>query len=308
MHAPQARIDWEDLRLVLAVREAGTLTGAARRLGVDHSSAFRRLGALEKRLGVRLFERARDGYAPTPAGEATVASARRMLEDLSELERRLAGEDLRPSGSIRVTTTDSLVDFLAPLFGAFRAAHPQIAVELAVANAFFTLTRRDADVAIRPAAEAPEALAGRRVTSLATALYAAPAYVARNADRALEEHDWIGLDESLAHLGSARWMQARISPARIVARSSSVLALRSLARGALGVAPLPCYLGDEDETLVRVQAAPIAEMESALWLLVHPDLRRVARIRAFLGFAAEWIEARRARLEGRAVSQEAKAI
>ena len=101
----QSRIGWEDLRLVRAVGEAGTLTGAARRLGVDHSTAFRRLGALEERLGVRLFERARNGYAPTPAGEATLAAAERILGDLGELERRIAGEDLRPSGTVRVTTT-----------------------------------------------------------------------------------------------------------------------------------------------------------------------------------------------------------
>lgn len=170
LHLSQGEIGWQDLRLVLAIGEAGTLTAAARRLGVDHSTAFRRLGALETRLGVRLFERARDGYAPTPAGEAAIAGARQLLEKLDELERRLAGEDLRPSGVVRVTTTDTLLDLLAPLVAAFRTAHPQIVVELVAAQAFFTLTRRDADVAIRPAATAPEGLAGRRIATIATAL------------------------------------------------------------------------------------------------------------------------------------------
>jgi DNA-binding transcriptional LysR family regulator len=295
----QGQIRWEDLRLVRAIGEAGALTGAARRLGIDHSTAFRRLGALEARLGVRLFARARDGYTPTPAGEATVAAAERMLADLADLERRLAGEDLRPSGTVRVTTTDTLLDFLAPLFASFRAAHPEITVEIVAANAFLTLTRRDADVAIRPAAAAPENLVGRRVAGLATALYAAPEYVARHADRSdLRSHDWISPDESLAHLGSAKWIQSEVPPERIVCRGNSLLALRAAARGGMGVAPLPCYLADPDPALRRVHP-PLLEMESALWLLTHPDLRRVTRIRALLDFVSGWLIDRRQLIEGR---------
>src|SRR5690606_31778056 len=112
--------------------------------------------------------------------------------------------------------------------------------------------------------------------------------------------DWIGLEESLAHLGSARWMQEKIPAPRIMVRSNSVLGLHALARSGLGVAPLPCYLGDPDPLLVRVHE-PLPEMASALWLLVHPDLRRVARIRAFMSFAAEWIGARSALIEGRSL-------
>ena len=293
----QGHISWDDLRLVSAVGEAGTLTGAARKLGVDHSTAFRRLGALEVRLGVRLFERARDGYAPTPAGEATIAAAGRMLADLGDLEQRLAGEDLRPAGAVRMTTTDTLLDFLAPLLAAFRAAHPEITVEIVAANAFFTLTRRDADVAIRPAAAAPENLVGRRIATLATALYAAPDYLARRSHEDLRRHDWVAPDDSLGHLGSAKWMQAEIPAERVVVRANSLLALRAAARAGLGIASLPCYLADPDPALARVRA-PLPEMASALWLLTHPDLRRVARIRAFLDFAADWLASRRALIEG----------
>ncbi len=292
-------IGLEDLQLARAIGEAGTLAGAARRLGVDHSTAFRRLGALEKRLGVRLFERARDGYTPTPAGEAAIATATSLLEGLAALERQLAGEDLRPSGVVRITTTDTLVDFVAPGLAAFRSAHPEITLELVAANAFFTLTRRDADVAIRPSLAVPDHLVGRRLAAIAMAPYAAPAYLAgRGETRSLEAHDWLGLDESLAHLGASTWMGQHVPPERIVFRSSSLLALQAAARAGLGVAPLPCYLGDADTALSRLGPA-IPEMASALWLLTHPDLRRVARVRAFLGFMAPWLEQRRELLEGK---------
>lgn len=291
-------IGLEDLRLVRAIGEAGTLAGAARGLGVDHSTAFRRLGALEKRLGVRLFERARDGYTPTPAGEAAIATASSMLESLVTLERQLAGEDLRPSGVVRITTTDTLVDFIAPGLAAFRAAHPEIALELVAANAFFTLTRRDADVAIRPSLTVPDHLVGRRLATIAMAPYAAPAYLAdRGRTRSFDALDWLGLDESLAHLGASAWMRKHVPPERVIFRSSSLLALQAAARAGHGVAPLPCYMGDADPGLSRLGSV-IVEMASALWLLTHPDLRRVARIRAFLDFMAPWLEERRALLEG----------
>ncbi len=291
-------IGLEDLRLVRAIGEAGTLAGAARGLGVDHSTAFRRLGALEKRLGVRLFERARDGYTPTPAGEAAIATASSMLESLVTLERQLAGEDLRPSGVVRITTTDTLVDFIAPGLAAFYAAHPEITLELVAANAFFTLTRRDADVAIRPSLTVPDHLVGRRLATIAMAPYAAPAYLAdRGRTRSFDALDWLGLDESLAHLGASAWMRKHVPPERVIFRSSSLLALQAAARAGHGVAPLPCYMGDADPGLSRLGSV-IVEMASALWLLTHPDLRRVARIRAFLDFMAPWLEERRALLEG----------
>jgi DNA-binding transcriptional LysR family regulator len=134
------------LRLLITIGAASSLTAAARRLKIDHSTAFRRLAAMERRLGVRFFERARDGYTPTPAGETAIATASHVIEALDELERRLAGQDMRPSGVVRVTTTDTLIELLAPMLAAFRAAHGGITLEIVAANPFFTLTRRDADV------------------------------------------------------------------------------------------------------------------------------------------------------------------
>jgi DNA-binding transcriptional LysR family regulator len=287
----------EDLRLLITIGAASSLTAAARRLKIDHSTAFRRLAAMEQRLGVRFFERARDGYTPTPAGETAIATASHVVAALDELERRLAGQDTRPSGVVRVTTTDTLIEPLAPMLAAFRAAHAAITLEVVAANPFFTLTRRDADVAIRPAVKAPEELVARRIGGIATALYASTAYLTERRDTPLALHNWLAPDESLAHLASARWLRNHIPAERIVASGNSLLFLCAAARAGLGVAPLPCYLGDADPSLQRI-SAPIPEMAASLWLITHPDLRRVARVRALLDFAADFLRMRRGAFEG----------
>jgi DNA-binding transcriptional LysR family regulator len=287
----------DDLRLVRAIGAAGTLTGAARGLKVDHSTAFRRLCAIEVRLGAKLFERARDGYTPTPAGEMVIAAGERILAELVDLERRLAGEDLRPSGIVRLTTTDTLVDVIAPALAALKTEHPGITVELIVANTFFTLTRREADIALRPAAAAPEGLAGRRLATVATAPYASAAYLDRCGRKPLREYDWLGFEDSLGHLRSARWVAANLPEERIVFRADSLLALRSAAVGGFGVAALPCYLADPAAELRRV-TTPLPDMEGSLWLLTHPDLRKVARVRTVLDFMADALSRQRGLIEG----------
>jgi DNA-binding transcriptional LysR family regulator len=295
----QDALGLDDLRLIRAIGAAGSLTGAARRLRVDHSTAFRRLGIIEKRVGARLFERARNGYTPTAAGELAIAATTNILSDLDDLERRLAGEDLRPSGIVRVTTTDTLLELIGPILAALRSERPEIMVELVVDNAFFNLTRRDADVAIRPMTSAPDHLVGRRIASVATALYAAPEYLARQRDATgLSAHAWIGFEESLSHLRSAKWVDANIDRSRVVYRANSVLALQVAARSGMGVAALPCYLADPDSGLRRLRP-PLADMEVSLWLLTHPDLRRVARVRTVLDFVARSLARHRALIEGR---------
>ena len=291
----------EDLRLVRVIAEAGTLTTAARRLHVDHSTAFRRLGALERRLGVDLFHRSRDGYTPTLAGEAAVAVAARVLEEVMVLEHRIAGQDMRPSGVVRLTTTDTLVELVTPILACLRRDHPEVVVDLVVGNEFLALTRRDADVALRPATDAPETVVGRRLAMVATAPYAAPGHLSAPATD-LEDRDWLGFDDSLRHLRSARWLAAHVPAERIVLRATSLIALREAARAGLGVALLPCYLGDPDPDLGRV-APPVPGTEVPLWLLVHPNLRRVARVRAVLDTMAAELAARRELLEGRSADR-----
>jgi DNA-binding transcriptional LysR family regulator len=291
--------DWDDLRLILAVFREGTLSGAARRLGVTHSTVFRRLGAIEEQVGVRLFERFRDGYSPTPAGETAAAAAVRLEDEVLTLERKLSGQDLRPSGVVRIATTDTLGAILMRHLPAMRALHPEIQLEIVISNAMANLTRREAEIAIRPTPDPPELLVGRRVADIAHAIYGSRAYLSRHHGNDLPAHDWIGLDDALAGTVIGRWMLENLRAARMACRVDALPALRDAAVAGLGLALLPCYVGDLVPGLRRVTSKALTEPRSALWLLTHDDLKRTARIRATLDFLAKALASERALLEGK---------
>jgi len=292
-------MEWDDLRYILAVADAGSLAGAARALRVNHTTVLRRVDAFEKRLGLRLFERRPTGYVLTAGGEDMVATARRVGETITAIERKLAGQDGRLSGMLRVTSTDTLMASVLPdILAEFRAAHPGIQLELVVSNAMFNLSQRDADVAIRPASNPPEALVGRRVAKLAFAIYASPDYLAaRRKTDDLGAHQWVAPDDNLSGTSVARWMRTALGGCEVTLRADSLLALRYAAEARLGLVALPCYLGDMSPALVRVHG-PVRAMETALWVLTHDDLRHTARVRAFTEHAATALARRRALLEG----------
>lgn len=128
-------VSWDDYRTVLAVSVARSLAGAAEQLGVNQSTVFRRLGAMEERLGARLFERSRTGYSLTAAGEGMVRLAEKMAEEITDFERQLTGQDLRPQGDLRVTTNDTLVvHLLTPIFASFRRKFPEITLDVVIGN------------------------------------------------------------------------------------------------------------------------------------------------------------------------------
>ena len=258
--------DWDNLRYVLAVADAGSLAGAARSLGVNHTTVLRRLAAFEEQLGVRLFERLPTGYALTAGGEELIAAARSIDDTVTTLERKLTGQDLRLSGTVRVTTTDTLMGSILPnILAAFRTAHPGIGVEIAMSNSMANLSRRDADVAIRPAKNPPESLVGRQVAKIAFAVYGSPDYLAKRQNADAAAHQWVAPDDSLADTSVAAWMHAELRDSEIALRADSLLALRQAAEAGFGLAALPCYLGDASPGLVCVHP-PIPAMETALWI------------------------------------------
>ena len=283
------QMNWDDLRVILAIFNTGTLTGAARSLRISHTTVYRRLGEIEKRMGVKLFERSRVGYKPTIAGEEIAISAGHVESEILEIERRIIGQDLRVSGSIRVTTTDSLmVGLLSPIFSAFLAAYSDINLEISISNDLYSLSKREADVAIRPSTKPPESLVGPKVAVINQAVYSNnPNEAGQSSSIDLRSLSWIGPDESMFYSELEKWMFEQELTSSIRYQVNSVLGMCSAVRDGVGVAVLPCYLADE--SLYRV-GNPISTLTTNLWLLTHMDLNSTARIRVFMMFVADAVK------------------
>ncbi|MFL1406534.1 LysR family transcriptional regulator [Marinobacter sp. M1N3S26] len=296
----RSHLAWNDFEVILAIVTGGSLSGAARALGVSHATIFRRLGDIEQRLGVTLFERSRTGYQPTLAGEELAATARIMDEAALAAERKVAGRDLEPSGEIWVTTTDSLLmGVLAPMFTAFRHRYPGIVLDVAVSNQLFNLTRREADVAIRPSNRPPENLIGRPLTKIGQAVYGHRSLGLNPGApiKDLASQPWIGAGPRLQDSAVDQWMDNNELKASCVYRVDTLVSIFSAIRSGMGLAVLPCYLADMDPDIVQL-TSPIPELEYGLWFLMHPDLRGVVRIHALMDFLTEVVRAKSRRLSG----------
>lgn len=297
-----AKLAWDDFRLVKAIADHDGLTGAAAALGVNHSTVFRRLGQIEELVGMPLFERRKTGYVATVAGAEMAALASRMDEDVTAFSRRLAGRDVAPSGEIRITTTDTLhLNVLLPIFAAFREAHPLIRLDVVIGNQALNLSKRDADIAIRASDSPGETLVGRRIATIAWAIYGRVQdglSAAEQADpAALYQHDWVALGDQLAHVKAARFVREHVAPERIALKSSAVLGLAEAVEQGLGIGPLPCFIADQHPGLVRL-LPPNPDFATGLWVLTHPDIRHVPRVRAFMDFCSAELSRQRALFEG----------
>ncbi|MES1937351.1 LysR family transcriptional regulator [Salinisphaera hydrothermalis] len=269
----QESLDWNALRWILAIGRAGTLAGAARQLRVSHATIFRRLNAVERELGQPLFTRERAGYVPTALGERLLVEAEAIESRVQAAMQAVDDGVASPAGRVRLTTTDTLFDgLLASVLVDVRERYPRIALEVAISNDTYSLTRRQADLALRPMASPPEALIAQHMGHVAMA-----PYLARDASPAVRSR-WLGLDDSVFFPALATWMRRHhIDDSGW--RIDTLLGLAAVVRRGAGVALLPCYLADADPALQRVGDV-VPELATDLWLLVHPDLRRVARIRA----------------------------
>ena len=293
-----APLSWDEFRLVKAIADARSLVGAAETLGLNHSTIFRRLGAVEDALGARLFERSRSGYQPTAAGEEMVALATGISDSVVEFERRVAGRDVKPSGELRITTVDSMaVHLLPPVFARFRQLNPGVHLDVILAAQQLNLSRRDADVAIRATNEPPETLVGRRIGPIRWAVYASTKIVQEFGSKLMEEAPWVGFGDSLGSPSGRRWTERNIGQRRQVWRVNSVLSMaESIAVGA-GAGVLPCFIGNKCSDLTRI-GEPILELDIDLWILTHPDLRHSARVRAFTDYVGGELAKLRKTLEG----------
>ncbi len=293
------RLDWGHLPFFLELVRTGSLSSAAKRLGVDRNTVARRVAALEEELGLSLFERGPQGWTRTSAGQDLAELASRVEEDVLALSRHADARDRAMCGTVRLTTTMHLAaNLLVPALPVLRERHPGLVLEIAADQRAFDLTRREADLALRMGRPRDTGLVTRKLSDVAHGLYASKGYAAARAGPVSFTTDsFLGYDESLATTPQERWL-ARVGPERrVVFRCNSTASLQVAARLGLGVAVLPCFVAEGDPELVRLEGPEPAGHE--LWLLVHGDLRRTPRVRAVIEWVDQLVERARPALSGR---------
>lgn len=291
----QAMTDWNDLKHVLETVRQGGLSGAARVLGVNHATVSRRIAALEDVMGARLFDRLPQGYAPTAAGLDAANAAEKMEAAQLDLSRTLAGRDRSLSGPLIITAPSLVIErVLAPILMAFSQTHPDIDMSLIASNTPLNLARREADIAFRIADEPTETLVGTRIGPQKACVYASKEMVAGLGNPSVTTLDWVRF---------AHWpgLPAEIRNAwpkrRVTVVVDDMVAAIGATRAGMGATRMPCFLGDSDPNLARVPG--IAPFDyPAIWVLTHPDVRDVPRIKAFMGFAAIHLRAMRPKFLG----------
>jgi DNA-binding transcriptional LysR family regulator len=282
-----AHMQWDDLRYVLCLCTQGTLTNAAGELGVSHTTVARRVAALEEELGSRLFDKTPQGYVPTRAGEEILSVARRVEEQMNTLDRQLLGRDTRLSGKLRVTTIDAVATRHAREIGAFTKRYPAIELALTVDNRLRSLTRREADVAIRFTNNPAEHLVGRKLGRAEFAAYASEELIAAQDDPTeIGAYPWLGWDEAQSATLTERFLSKHVASKHRVYRVDTGLSMIAAVTAGIGVSFLACMWGDSIEGLRRLRdVEPGFGMD--MWLLTHPDLRHTARVRAFMDHFSE---------------------
>ena len=295
-------MEWDDLKIILAIGRAGTLSGAAKLLKINHSTVFRRINIIENNLNVRFFERMPTGYVLTEAGNIAMHTAKRVDDEMNGLARTLVGKDLRLQGTIRVTSPEGVsLKLLQPIFALFLKENPDIQIDLVVTGSTLQLSRREADLAVRVTNKPPDTSIGRKICHFRFAIYASRQYLKTKKDTILKDHNWILLDDSSNWFPQSVWKKMGHPGAKIIFSSDSTMAVVNAVKDGLGVAPLPCFLGDSEKKLVRV-VEPNAEMALELWLLTHPDLRHTARVKALMTFLHKSLESKKNLIEGNFVS------
>jgi len=291
-------IDWEDVKTFAMLAGRGTVRAAAAALSVHHSTVSRRLDKLEFALGVRLFDRRPEGLVLTEAGEILLPVARQVSGRLQDVSRLIQGSDGMLSGRVRVTMAEPIaVHAFAPRLPEFVKRFPGLDLEIAVTSDFLDLNRHQADLAVRMDNNPPDTLVGKRLFPYCASIYASPGYLASQDFQTAPQHGrWLGWGDSSERFPA--WTQATEFARVPVWGAFANLPLQiAAARAGLGLARLPCYVGDRAAGLVRATGRP-PEPTREIWLLTHPDLRKTTRIRAVMAFAEECLRSEQAALMG----------
>lgn len=296
------RFDWDDLRFFLAVARSGRLTSAARRLGADHATVSRRISSLETSLKAKLFERRPQGYTLTAHGERLLARAESMETDALSIQSDIGGADMVLSGVVRVGAPDGFgTSFLAPRLARFMAASPALELQLVAMPRLLSLSKREADVAITLAPPKEGKVLARKLVDYRLGLYASPAYLAAapplTAPDDLHAHSVIGYIDDLIFTPELDYLDEVSKGLRARSQSSNLNAQMALTAAGGGVCVLPGFMAQGQPGLVQVLPQTVS-IQRSFWLVVHADLKDVARVRKTVDFIVKEVKAARAMFQG----------
>ncbi|MYM62687.1 LysR family transcriptional regulator [Pseudomaricurvus sp. HS19] len=290
-------MNWDDLRVFLAVARCGSLSGAGQQLGLQHTTVSRRLRAMEAGLGVRVLERCRGGYGLTTAGESLKATAERVEKEILGSEDVLLGRDRLIQGPLRVTVVNHIAyALLMPMFAGFSQRYPEVELQIQASNAYISMPHREADVALRVIQMPEESLIGKKIITFASAIYGSREYLSRLRQSG-EPPDWLGTECCNFHRNWTRSVCPDGNHHFTI--DDTNLAHMAIKQG-VGLSFLPCFIGDKDPDLERYEEQDPATYGLDLWMLFHEDLRHTMRVRVFREYMVGEIEKQRDLLEGRA--------
>lgn len=284
------KVDWDDIRFFLAAARTGSLAAASRQLGSHQPTVGRRIDGLEKRLGVRLFQRHAQGLTLTEEGQRIMQAAESMGEAAATLQRTSGFEDIDIRGSVRIAAPSGLaVHVIAAKLPQFHARFPNLDVVLQPSVSSADLTHGEADVAVRLYRPTAGELVVRRTNNMGLGLYGSPTYLQQHgtpqSTADLPQHCFIGYGEQLRHLEESCWLESITKGARYLLRSDDTHTRLAAAESGVGLAVLPHVLVQRSSQLQRVLETEDAPPKT-IWLVVHRDLRHMARIRAVL----DWLD------------------
>ncbi len=280
------RLAWSDFHVVLTVARHGSVARASAALAVTHATLLRKLASIEQRLKSRLFDRSRGRYSLTSAGEEVARAAERFEPLAREAEMRVLGQDLRPSGQVRVAVAGIIIDhLLPPILGQFASAFPDVSIELVASREHVSLARREADVAIRVTDRVPDWLIGRKLGELQFKVYGVSRSglhtPLRSAAELARQRRWISFERDARDLKFDRWLDANVPDSSVVMRVDQFGHALAMVRGGLGVALLPAFLEATCPQLQPLTPA-IDELQTPMWLVTHQELRNTMRVKVMM--------------------------
>lgn len=280
-------LNWDDLHYFLVLAREGSLSAAARALNVDHVTVARRVAALETASGLKLIDRRARQYRLTEDGKRIAGLVSPMEEVAFAVERAVRAARPGIAGEVSISAPPSLANALiAPRLIELRRQHPGILIKLIGEKRSASLSRREADLALRLSRPTEPGLVARKIGHFGFSLYGAPSYLKETPPPALA---FIAYDASMDDAPQQRWLKAVAGEREIVLRTSDLENQAAAARAGVGLAALPHFLGDGDPRLMRYDTKP-GQIERDVWLVLHRDLRRAPAIRAVMEFLARCLE------------------